>query len=523
MALKLKPESSPAYVETVEEITKIFKSLLPRPSIEEVEAAISIIQTVNDEEEQRLEEICNMVPNQDVPQELFSLLIEARKVKVKCESYEQRREAMQLVELDKVFGTLDGLILRASELVSGDTKKGEEVEICDVNSVVDAKEGKSDGVVKILKDESEILKEDGLKGLIKSSAKASTSFTISEKLSLMKVAAMIENFAKTQEEVLNLQGKLMDKVEWIPVSIGKLSNIVELNLSRNRIMALPLTIGSLKSLKKLDVHSNQLINLPDCFTELINLTDVDLHANNLKSLPASFGNLINLMNLDLSLNRFVHLPDVIGSLCSLKRLNAETNELEDVPYAIGSCVLLEELRLDFNNLRGLPEALGKLHSLEILTLHYNRIRRLPTTIGNLLRLRELDASFNELESIPEGLCYAVSLRKLNVGKNFADLRALPELIGNLKMLEELDISDDQIKTLPDSFMFLSNLAVFRADETPLEIPPRQMVKLGAQDVVQYMAEHVAKRKVEYQIPEKKRGLCFLICHCFGKDPVDSSG
>lgn len=89
-------------------------------------------------------------------------------------------------------------------------------------------------------------------------------------------------------------------------------------------------------------------------------------------------------------------------------------------------------------------------------------------------------SFNGMEAIPENICFATSLVKLNASRNFADLRALPRSIGNLEMLEELDISSNQIRVLPDSFRFLSKLRVFHADETPLEVPPREVVKLGAQ-------------------------------------------
>ncbi|KAA8525904.1 hypothetical protein F0562_007996 [Nyssa sinensis] len=135
-------------------------------------------------------------------------------------------------------------------------------------------------------------------------------------------------------------------------------------------------------------------------------------------------------------------------------------------------------------------------------------------MSNLSNLRELDVSFNELESIPEGLCLVAGLKKLNVGKNFADLRALPKSIGNLEMLEELDISDDQIRMLPDSFRFLSKLRVFRADETPLEVPPKQVTQLGAQAVVQYMADFVAKRNVKSQQPKKKKGFWSRICPLF---------
>ncbi|KAL8543534.1 hypothetical protein ACS0TY_004183 [Phlomoides rotata] len=92
-------------------------------------------------------------------------------------------------------------------------------------------------------------------------------------------------------------------------------------------------------------------------------------------------------------------------------------------------------------------------------------------MSNLSSLRELNLSFNELESIPETLCSEVNLEKLNVGKNFTDLRMLYESLGNLEKLKDLDISDNQIKALPDSFRFLSRLRNFRTDQTPLEIPP----------------------------------------------------
>ncbi|XP_042494943.1 plant intracellular Ras-group-related LRR protein 5-like [Macadamia integrifolia] len=206
-----------------------------------------------------------------------------------------------------------------------------------------------------------------------------------EKLSLMKVAGLIETSAKTGTEVLDLGGKLMEQVEWLPVSIGKLLVITELNLSENRIMALPSSFGGLKALTKLDIHSNQLINLPESFGELVNLTELDLHGNRLRSLPASFGNLTNLIVLDLSSNNLTVLPPTLGNLTHLKRLNVETNELEELPYTIGSCSSLVELRLDFNKLKALLEAIGKLECLEIHTLHYNRITGLQLKIMPIKR------------------------------------------------------------------------------------------------------------------------------------------
>ncbi|KAK6947441.1 Leucine-rich repeat [Dillenia turbinata] len=517
-------DPSPNFVEAVNEITKIYRSLPPRPTIEEVEAAKLVIESVSSEENAKLEEITKQQRPSDVPEDLFSVLQQVRKNMVLFQSYEQKKEAMQTVEIDKTFQKFDELIQRASSLVSGDIRKEKEV-------VWGVPVGQSEKLVNRLEGEKFEEGSGSNKGLVRSSS--SNAIVLSsdkgekesiipikrkesepEKLSILKVAAIIETSAKSGEVVLDLQGKLMDQIEWLPVSIGKLSSVAELNLSDNRLMALPSTIGSLKALTKLDIHANQLVNLPDSFTELLNLTDLNLRANNLKSLPANFGCLTNLINLDLSLNSLTNLPESIGNLTRLKTLILETNELNEVPYTIGSCSSLVEMRLDFNQLRALPEAVGKLEFLEILTLHYNRVKSLPTTIGNLSHLKELDVSFNELESIPESLCFSASLEKLNVGKNFADLRSLPRSIGNLENLEELDISDCQISVLPESFRFLAKLRVFRADETPLEMPPRQVAKLGAQAVVQYMDNLVAQRNAKPQSSKnrkKKSGFWFWFC------------
>ncbi|KAM3270923.1 plant intracellular Ras-group-related LRR protein 5 [Capsicum chacoense] len=472
----------------IDEITTIYKSLPPRPSLIDIEAATSVIKSVDTEEQISLDEISKKEQDESVPRELYNVLQEVRKGIVLFQSQEQKKEAIQVIELDKTYQDFDVLIQKATELVSGGTQMRK------MNSFEDpsCEIGRND--------EMTIVSSSGIKH--------------KEKYNLMKVAALFENAAKTRARVIDLHNKLMDKIEWLPLSLGKLVNVSELNFADNHIMALPTTIGSLKALTKLDLYSNQIINLPDSFGELHSLTDLNLHANRLKSLPASFRNLVNLIDLDLGSNRFTHLPDLVGNLTSLKRLNVETNQIEELPYTIGFCSSLVELRLDFNQLKALPEAIGMLENLEILSLHINRIKGLPTTLGNLSRLRELDVSFNEVEIIPETFCFAVSLEKLNLANNFADLTTLPRSFGNLENLEELDISNSQIRTLPDSFRFLSKLITFRADEVPLEVPPRQMIKLGAQVIVEYMADFVAKNELQSQRPKKRRAFLPRSCLSF---------
>lgn len=112
--------SSTGYVETVGEIMKLYKSVPPRPSIEEVEAAVSVIKEVEREEQERIDEINGEEAPRDVPAELFSVLQEVKKSMVVFKSLEQRKEAVYLVEIDKIFQRFDDLIQRTSELISGD-------------------------------------------------------------------------------------------------------------------------------------------------------------------------------------------------------------------------------------------------------------------------------------------------------------------------------------------------------------------------------------------------------------------
>ncbi|KAK9285667.1 hypothetical protein L1049_024866 [Liquidambar formosana] len=508
---------------------------------------------------QDFEAIARQTKSHAVPDELFMILLEMQKNLVYYQSKEQKRDALKLLDLENVHSLFDELIQRASKCLPSSTSNSRQPDYSNGSAPTvssssllktassSASASTSGGFTSsastssgfyysekdpvksselFTRDDSYLKKGkatffvDGIGAgplgsltpqILDSSLKpASTSGQDGEKLSLIKLASLIEVSSKKGTRDLDLQNKLMDQIEWLPDSIGKLSSLITLDLSENRIVALPATIGGLSSLKKLDLHSNKITELPDSTGDLLNLVFLDLRSNQLTSLPATFGRLVRLEELDLSSNRLSVLPESIGSLLSLKKLNVETNDIEEIPHTIGQCSSLKELRADYNRLKALPEAVGRIGSLEILSVRYNNIKQLPTTMSNLANLRELDVSFNELESVPESLCFATTLVKMNIGNNFADMRSLPRSIGNLEMLEELDISNNQIRILPDSFRMLTRLRVLRVEENPLEVPPRHIAEMGAQAVVQYMAELVAKRDVKSQ-PVKQKKTWAQIC------------
>ncbi|KAI9164961.1 hypothetical protein LWI28_005104 [Acer negundo] len=542
--------------DAVEEIMRIHKSLPERPGIDEVEAAAALVHNVEKEDQARLEAIGRQTKSSDVPEELFMLLQEMQKNMVYYQSKEQKREALKLLDLENVHALFDDFIQRASKCLpssSGSASMVRTNKKSTANSINNSSSTTTTSTASLYNSEktpvktspsSQLFTRDdsyvkktkssfySSDGIVSSTTTATPQIfdstlkarTISgqdgDKLSLIKLASLIEVSSKKGTRDLNLQNKLKENIEWLPDSIGKLSGLISLDLSDNRIVALPVTIGGLSSLTRLDLHSNRISEIPDSIGDLLNLVFLDLRGNQLSSLPATFSRLICLEELDLSSNRLSVLPDTIGSLVSLKKLIVETNDIEEIPHAIGQCASLRELRADYNRIKALPEAVGKLPSLEVLSVRYNNIKQLPTTMASLSNLKELDVSFNELESVPESLCFATTLVKMNIGNNFADMRSLPRSIGNLEMLEELDISNNQIRFLPDSFRMLTRLRVLRAEENPLEVPPRQIAQNGAQAVVQYMADLAVKRDVKAQPIKQKKSwaqICFFSRFFFEKD------
>ncbi|KAL2558506.1 Uncharacterized protein Fot_03245 [Forsythia ovata] len=103
----------------------------------------------------------------------------------------------------------------------------------------------------------------------------------------------------------------MDKIEWLPISLGKLSNVTEVNFSGNPIIALPTTIGNLKV-------------LPEAMEKIEFLEILTLHYNRVKRLPTTMRNLLQLKELDVSFNELESMPE---SLCfaQCKILPSERN------------------------------------------------------------------------------------------------------------------------------------------------------------------------------------------------------
>lgn len=152
----------------------------------------------------------------------------------------------------------------------------------------------------------------------------------------------------------------------IPVSLGVLSNLQQLNLQNNQLAGgIPDSLGSLSKLKELKLSSNQLTGgIPDTLGNLSYLTSLQLVSNPLGgTIPSSLGNLSSLEVLSLDgCGLTGGIPTSLGSLSNLVALGLSANQLTGgIPSSLGNLSNLQYLIVDHNWLSGaLPQELTAL-------------------------------------------------------------------------------------------------------------------------------------------------------------------
>ncbi|XP_074357077.1 TMV resistance protein N-like [Apium graveolens] len=230
----------------------------------------------------------------------------------------------------------------------------------------------------------------------------------------------------------------------LPDSIGRLSKLVKLMLYHNvNLKSLPDTICDLRSLKVLGIGGcSSLEELPIDLGNIESLTELDAYRVNVSKLPDSVGRLSKLVRLILKKSvKLESLPDTVCHMRSMEILDiGGCEKLEKLPdqlwkltrlrelYASGASLLknlpdvesaghfalsLQKLNLSETSLMALPSSISQFPNLEEVTL---------TNCGHLLFITELPPSLKWLRAY--GCTY---------------MERLPNL-SNLERLEMLDLS-----------------------------------------------------------------------------------
>lgn len=242
------------------------------------------------------------------------------------------------------------------------------------------------------------------------------------------------------------------------------SGATELDLSKLDLTELPSELWDLSQLTELDLSNNQLSSIPAEVGQLSQLKELNLRSNQLSSIPVEVGQLNQLTSLDLSRNHFSDIPMQITQLGQLTWLSFEYNDLSKLPIGIFQLKQLTWLDLEDNKLSYLPPEINQLNLLTNLYLSNNRLLGLPSQVGQVTHLHTLYLYNNQLSEIPVELGNLQYLRKLSLHTNL--LSNLPKELGNLGNLAELNLNGN---------MYMKS-------------PPREIVQLGTQAVLDYLRE-----------------------------------
>ncbi|KAK1942798.1 Plant intracellular Ras-group-related LRR protein 4 [Phytophthora citrophthora] len=207
---------------------------------------------------------------------------------------------------------------------------------------------------------------------------------------------------------------LLELPESLPVALPSLET---LSLIADGLERLPESIGVLTRLIELDLTKNRLRELPDSITELTELTSLNLSCNLLEKLPQDFGKLVKLDKLWLERNALRQLPESIGQCRSVRSANLSNNKLMELPDSIGELTSLTSLTVNLNELQELPDTVVSLLQLKVVHASRNQLTKLPRTIGEMQGLRELRLDWNAIQELPFSFRALANLKILCIEQN----------------------------------------------------------------------------------------------------------
>ncbi|KAF8393034.1 hypothetical protein HHK36_021275 [Tetracentron sinense] len=203
-----------------------------------------------------------------------------------------------------------------------------------------------------------------------------------------------------QENVIGLVASGLGLSGVIPdTTIGKLSKLLNLDLSNNKITGLPSDFWSLgSSLKTLNLSCNHLYGF----------------------LSSNIGNFGVLEKLDLSCNNFSgEIPEAISSLSSLQVLKLDQNAFEgSIPSGILKCQALVSINLSSNRLNGVvPAGFGAAFpNLRTFNLAVNEIRGRSSDFSGLKSITHLNISGNLFQGSVMGV-FQEPLEVMDLSRN----------------------------------------------------------------------------------------------------------
>ncbi len=172
----------------------------------------------------------------------------------------------------------------------------------------------------------------------------------------------------------NLELILMHETNSIPKWIGNFSKmkIFQIANKRKKVKTIPESIGRLSNLFEIDVSDNNISTLPDSLFNLMNLTYLRLDNNNISSLSSRIKNLKKIKFIYFSNNPLKKIPETICELNKLESLDLQNTMIVELPKCIDSMQSLEWIDVSGTQLTEFPVEI--LNAPKLKTIHANRLK-----------------------------------------------------------------------------------------------------------------------------------------------------
>ena len=254
----------------------------------------------------------------------------------------------------------------------------------------------------------------------------------------------------------------------VPPEVRETSNIVRLDLSRNRIFGGVFeAIGHLTSLETLNLAKN-FLNGPLKVLPLPKLEVLLLDENNITELPEHFGTDFPAMKtFSVNRNALTTLPISLGHWKNLKFFAARHNRLESLGSLLKDWENLETIFLSKNRLLdlGLDTEDSVLKNLQELDVRSNLLVTVPLALKSCSNLKRLHLGDNKLTSFPPEIFESlVNLQELHLYKNKID--SLPDQVGCLQKCETMTLSSTGLQTLPETISQCTSLEELYLNNCP---------------------------------------------------------
>ncbi|XP_022430557.1 leucine-rich repeat and calponin homology domain-containing protein 1 isoform X8 [Delphinapterus leucas] len=201
---------------------------------------------------------------------------------------------------------------------------------------------------------------------------------------------------------LNLSARKLKEFPRTAAPAHDLSDTVQADLSKNRLVEVPMELCHFVSLEILNLYHNCIRVIPEAIVNLQTLTYLNLSRNQLSALPACLCGL-PLKVLIASNNKLGSLPEEIGQLKQLMELDVSCNEITALPQQIGQLKSLRELNVRRNYLKVLPQELVDLPLVKF-DFSCNKVLVIPICFREMKQLQVLLLENNPLQSPPAQIC-----------------------------------------------------------------------------------------------------------------------